>query len=103
MTYGITLQHYLVLAAALFAIGALGAVSRRNILVVFMSIELMFASACLALLAFSRWNLLPQGRAAAIFIMAVMAAEAAVGLSLVVAMYRRRRTLYVDEMRLLRD
>ena len=99
----ITLQHYLVLAAVLFAIGALGAVARRNILIVFMSIELMLAASCLAVLAFSRWNLLPEGRAAALFIIAVMAAEAAVGLALIVAMYRRRRTIFVDEMRLLRD
>ncbi len=100
---GITLQHYLVLAAMLFAVGALGAVVRRNILIVLMAIELMFAATCLAMLAFARWNLLPEGRAAVLFIMAVMAAEAAVGLALVVAMYRRRRTIFVDEMRLLRD
>lgn len=100
---GITLQHYLVLAAVLFAVGAFGAVARRNILIVFMSIELMLASSCLAVLAFARWNLLPEGRAAALFIIAVMAAEAVVGLALVVAMYRRRRTIFVDEMRLLRD
>ena len=99
----VTLQHYLILAAVLFAIGALGAVVRRNILVIFMSIELMFASSILALLAFSRWNLLPEGRAASLFIIAIMAAEAAVGLALVVEMYRRRRTVFVDEMRLLRD
>ncbi|MFH1829379.1 MAG: NADH-quinone oxidoreductase subunit NuoK [Pseudomonadota bacterium] len=99
----ITLQHYLVLAAALFAIGAAGAVLRRNILIIFISIEIMFGAACLAILAFSRWNLLPDGKAAVLFIMAVMAAEAAVGLSLVVALFRRRRTVFVDEMRLLRD
>lgn len=99
----ITLQHYLVLAAALFATGAMGAVVRRNLFIVFMSIELMFGAAALALLAFARWNLLPEGRAAAVFIIALMAAEAAVGLALVYALARRRRTLFVDEMRLLRD
>ena len=99
----ITLQHYLVLAAALFAIGAAGAVLRRNMLVIFMSIEIMFAAACLAILAFARWNLLPDGKAAVLFILAVVAAEAAVGLGLVVALFRRRRTVFVDEMRLLRD
>jgi NADH-quinone oxidoreductase subunit K len=99
----ITLQHYLVLAAALFATGAMGAVVRKNLLIVFMSIELMFAAATLALLAFARWNLLPEGMAAAVFLIALMAAEAAVGLALVYALVRRRRTLFVDEMRLLRD
>ncbi len=99
----VTLQHYLVLASALFAIGAAGAVLRRNILVIFMSIEIMFGAACLAILAFARWNLLPDGKAAVLFIITVMAAEAAVGLGLVVALFRRRRTVFVDEMRLLRD
>jgi NADH-quinone oxidoreductase subunit K len=99
----ITLQHYLVLAAALFAVGAAGAVLRSNILVIFISIEIMFGAACLALLSFARWNLLPEGKAAVLFIIAVMAAEASVGLGLVVALYRRLRTVYVDEIRLLRD
>ena len=98
----LTLQHYLVLAVALFAIGAVGAVVRRNVLIIFMSIELMFVAAGLALLAFARWNLLPEGKALVIFFIAVMAAEAAVGLSLVVALFRRRGTVFVDEMRLLR-
>ncbi len=98
----VTLQHYLALAVVLFAIGATGAVVRRNVLQIFMSIEIMFGAAGLALLAFARWNLLPEGQAVVLFFIAVMAAEAAVGLSLVVALFRRRRTLFVDDMRLLR-
>ena len=98
----VTLQHYLVLSALLFAIGAVGLATRRNVLIVFMSIELLFAAAILALLAFARWNLLPEGAAAALFILAVMAAEAAVGLGLVVALARRRGTLFIDELTLLR-
>ncbi|MFA5812051.1 MAG: NADH-quinone oxidoreductase subunit NuoK [bacterium] len=98
----ITLQHYLALAVMLFAIGATGAVTRRNVLQIFMSIELMFGAAGLALLAFARWNLLPEGQAAVFFFIAVMAAEAAVGLALVVSLFRRRRTMFVDDMRLLR-
>ena len=97
----VTLQHYLVLAALLFAIGAVGLVTRRNLLIVFMSIEIMLSGALVALLAFARWNLLPEGQAAALFILIVMAAEAAVGLALVVALARRRGTVFVDELRLL--
>ena len=99
----ITIQHYLVVSVLLFAVGVTGAVVRRNVLVVFMAIQIMFASAGLALLAFARWNLLPEGKAVVLFVIAVMAAEAAVGLGLVVALYRRCRTVSVDEMRLLRD
>lgn len=98
----ITLQHYLILSVALFAIGATGVVVRRNILVIFMSIELMLAAVNIALLAFSRWTLLPEGEVVVFFVMAVMAAEAAVGLALVVALFRLRRTVMVDEMKLLR-
>lgn len=98
----ITLQHYLALSVILFAIGATGAVVRRNILQIFMSIELMFAGAGLAMLSFARWNLLPEGQAAVLFFIAIMAAEAAVGLALVVTLFRRRKTIFVDDMRLLR-
>lgn len=98
----ITLQHYLALSVILFSIGATGAVARRNVLQIFMSIEIMFGAAGLAMLAFARWNLLPEGQAAVFFFIAVMAAEAAVGLALVVALFRRCRTLFVDDMRLLR-
>lgn len=98
----VTLQHYLILSVALFAIGATGVVVRRNVLVIFMSVELMLASVNVALLAFSRWTLLPEGQAVALFVIAVMAAEAAVGLALVVALFRVRKTVFVDEMKLLK-
>jgi len=98
----VTLQHHLILSVALFVIGATGVVVRRNVLVMFMSVEIMLASVNVALLAFSRWTLLPNGQALAMFIMAVMAAEAAVGLALVVAFFRLRRTVFVDEMKLLK-
>lgn len=97
-----TLQHCLIVSVLLFAFGAVGAVSRRNVLMILMSIELMFAAAGLAMLSFARWNLLPEGQAAVIFFIAVMAAEAAVGLGLIVVLYRRRRTVFVDDLRLLR-
>ncbi len=97
-----TLQQCLIVSVLLFALGAVGAVSRRNVLMILMSVELMFAAAGLAMLSFARWNLLPEGQAAVIFFIAVMAAEAAVGLGLIVVLFRRRRTVFVDDLRLLR-
>ena len=98
----ITLQHYLILSVALFAIGAAGAVVRRNALVILMSIELMLSAANVALLAFARWTLLGEAQAISLLLMAVIAAEAAVGLAIVVALFRMRRTVFVDEMRVLK-
>ena len=92
----ITLQHYLIVSVTLFVIGAAGVVIRRNILILFMSIELMLASANLAILAFSRWTLLPEGNAIVLFILAVMAAEAAVGLAMVVALSRLKDEVTTD-------
>jgi NADH-quinone oxidoreductase subunit K len=99
----LALQHYLALSVALFAIGAAGACVRRNIFVIFISIQAMFSSAALALCAFARWNLLPEGKAAVFFMVAVMAAQVAVGLAIMVAVVKRCGTAQVDEIRLLRD
>jgi len=99
----IALQHYLALAVVLFAVGAAGACVRRNIFVIFISIQAMFSSATLALCAFARWNLLPEGKAAVLFVVAVMAAQAAVGLAILVAVVKRCGTVQADEIRLLRD
>lgn len=90
------------LSVLLFVIGAVGVVVRRSILIIFMSIELMLAAANIAILAFSRWNLLPDGSAIAMFVLAIMAAEAAVGLALIIALFRLQRTIFVDEIRLLK-
>ncbi len=98
----ITLQHYLVLCAILFAIGAIGVVSRRNIFIILMSIELMLASAALAILSFSRWNLLPGGKALVFFVMAIVAVQAAVGLAIIIAVHRRRGSVLTDQLSLLR-
>ena len=98
----ITLQHYLVLSVLLFAIGAIGVISRRNIFIILMSIELMFASAALAILSFSRWNLLPSGKALVFFVIAIMAAQAAVGLSIIIVVHRRKGSVLTDELGLLR-
>lgn len=98
----ITLTHYLVLSLALFTIGAIGVVVRRNALIVFMSIELMLNAANLALVAFSRWQLIPDGQIVAFFVMAVAAAEAAIGLAIVIALFRNRETVYLDDIKLLK-
>ena len=96
------ISHYLVLATVLFCIGIAGVLTRRNAIVAFMSIELMLNAANLAFIAFSRHLGDPHGHAVAFFVMAVAAAEAAVGLAIIVAVFRRRATVNLDELRELR-
>jgi NADH-quinone oxidoreductase subunit K len=92
---------YVMLAAVLFAIGLAGVVAKRNVLVVFMCIELMLNAANLTFLAFARQTGNIAGHAIAFFVMAVAAAEAAVGLAIVIAVFRTRGTLNVDDVRML--
>jgi NADH-quinone oxidoreductase subunit K len=99
----ITPGHYLALAAALFALGASGALLRRNALVVLMCIELMLNAANLVFLAYARMLGDARGHAIAFFIMAVAAAEAAVGLAIVISAFRTRQTVNLDEYDALRD
>ncbi|HCF59650.1 MAG TPA: NADH-quinone oxidoreductase subunit NuoK [Myxococcales bacterium] len=99
---GVILEHYLLLAAILFAIGMLGVVTRRNALTMFMSIELMLNAANLTFLAFARVHADLSGHVTAILVMAVAAAEAAVGLAIVIALQRVRGTTNVDEVRTLK-
>jgi NADH-quinone oxidoreductase subunit K len=94
----ITPSHYLVLSAALFMIGVIGVMIRRNIIVVFMSIELMLNAVNINLAAFSQQWQNPVGQVFAVFVIAVAAAEAAVGLAILLAFYRNKDTLNVDEM-----
>jgi|SRR4051812_44738498 NADH-quinone oxidoreductase subunit K len=98
----ITLQHYLVVSALLFALGLLGVLLRRNLLVIYMSLELMLNAANLALVAFSRYNSSLDGQVFVFFIITVAAAEVAVGLALIVALYRRRQTAHVEDLRTMR-
>lgn len=93
---------FLGLAAVLFVIGLVGVVVRRNVLIVLMSIELMLNSANMTLITFSRVWGEHSGQGLAFFVMALAAAEAAVGLAIVVAVFRTRRTVNVDEINLLR-
>ena len=94
----IGLQHYLVVSGLLFALGMLGVIVRRNVLVIYMSLELMLNAANLALVAFSRYNDNPNGQVFVFFVITVAAAEVAVGLALIVALYRKRQTVQVEDL-----
>ena len=94
--------YYTALSAMLFAIGAVGVVIRRNPLVIFMSIELMLNAANLALVAFGQRHGTIEGQALVFFVLCVAAAEVAVGLAIIVTIFRLRRRLSVDELSTLR-
>ncbi len=93
-----TLHHYLVVSGLLFCLGLLGVLARRNLLVVYMSLELMLNAANLALVAFSHFNNQLNGQVMVFFIITVAAAEVAVGLALIVAIYRKRQTAHVEDL-----
>jgi NADH-quinone oxidoreductase subunit K len=93
---------YIVLSAILFTIGAVGVLTRRNAIVVFMCIELMLNASNLALVAFSRQHGNLTGQVLAFFSMVVAAAEVVVGLAIIVSLYRKRRSADVDDANLLR-
>ena len=90
---GATLYHYLVVSAAVFVIGLIGFVTRRNLIIMFLCTELMFQAAGIALIAFSRFHLNHSGETFVIFVLTVAAAEAAMALALVVLLFRRKETL----------
>lgn len=99
-----TLNDYLLVSGLLFAIGLAGVVLRRNIIIVFMCLELMLSAANLSLVAFSRFNVTPNGlpdyngQMLVFFVISVAAAEVAVGLAIIVALYRARQTIHTDEL-----
>jgi NADH-quinone oxidoreductase subunit K len=98
----ITPMHYALLSAALFTIGLIGVLVRRNIIIIFMSIELMLNAVNINLIAFSaEWQHV-VGQVFAVFVIAVAAAEAAVGLGIILAFYRNKETMNIDEMNLMR-
>lgn len=97
------LQHYLVVSVLLFCLGLLGVIVRRNILVIYMSLELMLNAATLALVAFSRYDNNLDGQVIVFFIITVAASEVAVGLALIVALYRRRNTTHVEDLAALKN
>ncbi|HEX9507048.1 MAG TPA: NADH-quinone oxidoreductase subunit NuoK [Myxococcales bacterium] len=98
----VSTSHYLILAAMLFCMGLFGALVRRNALVVFMCIELMLNAANLTFLAFARQRGDMAGHLSAFFVIAVAAAEAAIGLSIFIAVFRSRGTLNIGEVTTMR-
>jgi NADH-quinone oxidoreductase subunit K len=92
------LEHYLTVSFLLFALGMLGVIMRRNLLVIYMSLEMMLNAANLALVAFSRFNNKLDGQVLVFFIITVAAAEVSVGLALIVALYRRRQSAHVEDL-----
>jgi NADH-quinone oxidoreductase subunit K len=92
------LEHYLVVSALLFGLGVLGVILQRNLLVMFMSVELMLNAANLALVAFSHFRRDLAGQAMALFILAVAAAEVGVGLALIVTLMRKGRSAHAEDL-----
>lgn len=97
-----TPSYYLLLAALLFSIGAVGVLTRRNAIMVFMSVELMLNSVNLTLVTFSRVNGDLEGQVMAFFVMVVAAAEVVVGLAILMSIFRTRRSASVDDVNLLK-
>ncbi len=94
----IGLEHYLIVSALLFSLGMMGVILRRNLIVVYMGLELMLNAANLALVAFSRFNNSMDGQVMVFFVITVAAAEVAVGLALIVALYRKRQSTEVEDL-----
>ena len=100
----ITLEHYLVLSAILFAIGLYGALAKRNAIIILMSIEIMLNGVNIAMVAFSRYvvPVLLTGQVFAIFIMVVAAAEAAVALAIIITIYRNKESIDITNVNLMK-
>lgn len=93
----LTLNHYLFVSAAMFALGIIGFMTRRNLIIMFLCTELMFQASGLALIAFGRYHLNFDGQTFVIFVLTIAAAEAAMALALVVLLFRRRESLDANE------
>ena len=98
----LTLNHYLFVGAVLFAIGAIGVLTRRNAIVIFMCVELMLNSVNLTFVALSRYMGNIDGQIFVFFVMTVAACEAAVGLALMIAFYNNRESIDVEDMKLMK-
>lgn len=99
----LTVEHFLFLSAALFIIGMMGVLTRRNILIIMMCIELMVGAVSISLAAFAWENNTLDGQIFVLFAFAIAAAEAAVGLGIIIALSRRGKSVDVDTLRELRD
>ncbi|MCT4479612.1 NADH-quinone oxidoreductase subunit NuoK [Peribacillus frigoritolerans] len=102
---GVPLSAYLVLALVLFCIGLYGALTKRNAVIVLISIELMLNAANINLVAFSKLGVTPSitGQVFSLFTITIAAAEAAVGLAILISLYRNRKTVNVDEMEIMKN
>lgn len=98
----VSLEHYLILSAIIFAIGIVGVLVRRNLIVVLMSVELMLNAVNLTFVAFSSFRGSMDGQVIVFFVMAVAAAEAVIGLAIIIAVFRHRQSLDPEEMQLLK-
>ena len=102
MLENVPLEYYLILSAILFVIGTAGVVIRRNAIIVFMSLELMLNAVNLTLVGFSSFLGDSAGQIFVFFVMAVAAAEAAVGLAIILALFRNKQTIYLDKINILK-
>ncbi len=98
-----SLVSYLLVSALVFALGFFGVLMRRNTLVLYMCLELMLLASTLALVAFSNFNGTLDGNVFVFFVLAVAAAEVAIGLAIIVALFRKRNTVQVDELNALKN
>src|SRR5574337_1325951 len=98
----ITITHYLVLSAILFTLGVVGVLIRRNAIIIFMCIELMLNAVNLSYVAFAHYLKSMQGQLCVFFTMAVAAAEAAVGLAIIVAVFRNKETVNIDDINIMK-
>jgi len=98
----IDIQYFLILSAVLFSIGVIGVLVRRNAIVIFMCIELMLNSVNLSLITFSSFFSNYYGQIFVFFIMTVAAAEAAVGLAIIISIYRNKESINIDEINILK-
>jgi len=98
----VPLSWYIMLSAVVFSIGVFGFLARRNLIIIFISIELMLNSANISLVAFSHYLQSMRGQILVFFVIAVAAAEAAIGLAILIAFYRNNPTIKVDEVNLLK-
>lgn len=102
MLQSIPLEYYLIISAVIFIIGSIGVITRRNAIIIFMSIELMLNAVNLTLVSFSSFLGDVPGQIFVFFVMSVAAAEAAIGLAIILALFRSKQTIYVDEVNLLK-
>jgi NADH-quinone oxidoreductase subunit K len=98
----VDVQHYLVVSAALFSLGVIGVMFRRNLIVILMSLELMLNAVNLSFVAFSRYLGSIEGQIFVLFVMVVAAAEVAVGLAIAVAIFRQKGTINVNEINIMK-